>query len=430
MKSNFWIDRKACKDKYAIATYLIETPLEPENALIKLAKEQSLSNWAGDPSIEKEMIENYAAKWISNSIKIVNTIRSPSLPSCIPFHKKEYYQFIAEVAYPICNFGGMLAPMYNTMIGEIHNIGVFTGLKILNIDFPVTYLENFKGPVFGVEGIRNILQEPESPIFVGPTKPCVGLTPEQFAKTGYEVLKGGFHIIKDDELIVETSYSKFQDRVKETIKLVRKAESDTGKKKMYFAHIGGDLDRIDQFYNTALNAGVDGIMVSPAINGLDIAKKFRGELPIIAHNTLLYASSRHPLFGVKFSLWGKLQRIAGADIMLTPAKLGTFDIMTEEEQKENIDACLGELHTYKSIFPAFSGGQCPASLERHYMTLGISDLIIVAGAAAYGHPMGGYAGARSFIQAWDALSKNISINEYAKTHKELKASLDKFKLTS
>lgn len=428
MKNEFWIDSQACKNDYAIATYLIETPLEPEDAVIKLAKEQSLSNWSGDPSSEKEMIKNYAAKGVVNSIQLIDVVSTPSFLTYLPLCNNKYYQFIVKVAYPVCNFGGMLATMYNTVIGEIHNIGVLTGIKVLNIDFPPSYLDVFKGPTFGVEGIRKILQEPESPIFVGPVKPCVGLMPSQFAKTGYEVLKGGFHIIKDDELIVETSYSPFESRVGETVKWVRKAELETGNKKMYFAHIGGDSDKIERFYDIAINTGVDGIMISPAINGLDIAKKFGGQVPILAHNALLYASSRHPLFGVKFSLWEKLQRIAGADGVLNPAKLGTFDIMTEKEQKENIDACLGQLHTYKPIFPAFSGGQCPASLESHYKKLRISDLMIVAGAAAYGHPMGGEAGARSFIQAWDAIRKEIPLNDYANTHVELKISLDAFPL--
>ena len=248
MEINFWINLNECKDNYAIATYLIETSLEPEDAIIKLAKEQSLSNWAGDSSIEKELIKNYAAKGVSDSIQIIGITNTPTLMTYLALPKNKYHQFIAKIAYPVCNFGRMLATMYNTIIGEIHNIGVLTGIKVLDIDFPIPYLENFKGPAFGIEDIRKILGEPKSPIFVGPVKPCVGLTPEQFAKIGYEVLKGGFHIIKDDELIVETSYSKFKDRVQETVKLVRKAESETGKKKMYFAHIGGDSDRIEQFY--------------------------------------------------------------------------------------------------------------------------------------------------------------------------------------
>ncbi|MBU2503532.1 MAG: hypothetical protein KJ879_00560 [Nanoarchaeota archaeon] len=426
MENQFWISESECRNQYAIATYLIESPLKPEEALIKIAKEQSLSNWSGNPNKEQKIIKAYSAKGVTGSIKVFTINKAPSLSTNLALPNKAYYVFTAKIAFPIINFGGMLATMYNTIVGEIHNIGVLTGIKVLDIKFPEPYLRNFRGPRFGILGIRKILEEPVSPIFIGPVKPCVGLTPREFGKTAYEVLKGGFHIVKDDELIVETSYSRFKDRVRETVKWVRKAEDETGRRKMYFAHIGGDSDAISKLFEIAVKADVDGIMLSPAINGLDIANRFRGKLPIITHNTLMYASSRHPSLGVKFSLWSKLQRIAGADIMLTPAKFGSFDIMDEKEYLDNVETCWENLFQYRTIFPAFSGSQSPISLELHFRTLKKSDFIIVSGAAAYGHPMGGTAGAKSFVQAWTAVSSGITLSNYAKTREELRVSMETF----
>ncbi len=426
MEENFWIAPTLCKDTYAIATYLIETSITPKAAVVCIAKEQSLSHWSGDSLVENNLIKKYAAKGVIGSVKEINSVDRPSLATYVHIPHGTYHQFIAKIAYPIVNFGGMLAPMYNTIIGEIHNIGVLTAVKILEIDFPQKFLTNFQGPAFGVCGIREILEEYDSPIFVGPVKPCVGLTPSQFAEAAYAVLKGGFHIVKDDELLVETQYSPFRDRVRKTVQAVKKAESETGRKKMYFPHIGGDSDRIRDLYNIAMEEKADGVMISPAINGLDISMTLRGHLPILAHNTLFYASSRHPLFGVQFSVWAKLQRMCGADAVLNPAPFGSFHIMNLDEHRQNVRACLGELSNFKAAFPAFSGAQSPASLEIHYKLLQSHDFMIVSGSAAYGHPMGAEAGARSFVQAWDAIKRGVPVVEYAQSHDELKISLENF----
>lgn len=428
MSKEFWIDKDTCSDKYAIAKYFIETPLKPKQAIIRLAQEQSLATIPEHLSKKDEIIKKYAAKGITNSIKKVTQKSEATLSSFVNLPSREYYQFKAEIGFPVANFGDMLATMYNSIIGEVHNIGSFTSIKVLDIDFPKKYLEQFSGPAFGIEGIREILEERDFPIFMGPIKPCIGLDPNQSARLAYKVLKGGFHIVKDDELMVNTKYSKFEERTKKVINYVRKAESETGDKKMYFAHIGGDMEKLKKFYETAIKIGVDGIMVSPAINGLDIAKNYSGEIPIISHNTLMYASSRHPIFGVKFSLWSKLQRIAGADVMLCPSKFRSFDVMTEEEYQDNVKACHGNIHGYKKIFPAFSGGQCPASLKVHLDKLNTRDFIVVAGGAAYGHPMGAEAGAKSFVQAINALDKGIPLEDYAIDNSELKVSLNKYEI--
>lgn len=391
-----------------------------------IAKEQSLSHWKGNSTIDKNLIKKYAAKGIAGSVQIIDCVNRPSFPTYVQTPSKNYNQFTAKIAFPLINFGGMLAPMYNTIIGEIHNIGVITAIKVLDIKFPQSYLSKFPGPKFGIDGIRDILKDYESPIFIGPVKPCVGLTPKQFAETAYSVLKGGFHIVKDDELLVETKYSPFRQRIQETMRIVKKVEDETNRKKMYFAHIGGDLTNIQKYYDIAEEEGVDGVMISPAINGLDSIKWINGNIPIIAHNTLLYASSRHPIFGVQFHVWEKLQRICGADIILNPAPFGSFHIMDIDEHLLNVKACLGKLGYFKSVFPAFSGSQSPKSLVAHFNLIKTTNFIIVSGAAAYGHPQGGQAGAKSFIQAWKAIKQGITLEKYAESHPELKISLDNF----
>ncbi|RLE59516.1 MAG: hypothetical protein DRJ32_04510, partial [Thermoprotei archaeon] len=49
-----------------------------------------------------------------------------------------------------------------------------------------------------------------------------------------------------------------------------------------------------------------------------------------------------------------------------------------------------------------------------------------AGGGIHGHPWGSKAGATAMKQAVDAFMKNISVEKYAETHKELKKALEKW----
>jgi ribulose-bisphosphate carboxylase large chain len=386
-----------------VGTYLVESPLDPTDALVAIAKEQSLSHWSGGALSEAQIIERYAAKAVRGSVRDVEAADAPTCLTFVGGITGPYRSFIGKVAYPVANFGGMFAPMCNTAIGEIHNLGTITAVRVLDLEFPPGYLDTFAGPVFGVEDLREMLGEHEGPLFIGPVKPCVGLSPREFAKAAVAVLRGGFHAVKDDELLVDPDYSRLAERVRQTVRAVREVEIETGRRKMYFAHIGGDADRMDTYYRIALAEGVDGIMVSPGINGLDVARRFRGEVPVISHNSLFYASARHASFGVAFRVWAMLQRLVGADVIVTPAKYGTFDIMEDAEHVANVAACLRPMGRCQRSLPGLSGGQSPASLARHYRQLRTADFALVVGGAAYGHPRGGEQGAQSFVEAWKAI---------------------------
>ena len=56
-----------------------------------------------------------------------------------------------------------------------------------------------------------------------------------------------------------------------------------------------------------------------------------------------------------------------------------------------------------------------------------NDFVIQAGGGIHGHPDGTVAGARAVRQAVDATLKEQTVEEYAKTHKELKAALAQWK---
>ena len=101
--------------------------------------------------------------------------------------------------------------MLSTVLGNISSSGE---VKLVDLEFPQSFLKHFKGPKFGVQGIRDLLGVYDRPLLNNMIKPCIGLTPEKTAELAYEAAVGGVDIIKDDELVCDPPYCPLVDRVK------------------------------------------------------------------------------------------------------------------------------------------------------------------------------------------------------------------------
>ena len=86
------------------------------------------------------------------------------------------------------------------------------------------------------------------------------------------------------------------------------------------------------------------------------------------------------------------------------------------------DALRDEWFGLKRVFPVASGGIYPAKVYGNLDGYGI-DCIIQAGGGVHGHPDVTTSGARAMVQAVEARQKQISLQDYAKDHKELETAL-------
>jgi ribulose-bisphosphate carboxylase large chain len=64
--------------------------------------------------------------------------------------------------------------------------------------------------------------------------------------------------------------------------------------------------------------------------------------------------------------------------------------------------------------------------ERTYTLVGTTDVLFISGGGILGHPGGPAAGVAAIQQAWDAAVAGIPVADYAATHAELRAALEKF----
>jgi len=401
-------------DHYVRATYYLETSVDPELAAIGLAKEQSATVVTIPGSRDSYDFSFWTAR--VKSIEILGKTSDTMLPSYslhTPVYElgdvqDEYWRVMAVIAYPIANFEYSLTNLWNAIGAEAHRLGFFNALKLLDIDVAESYLEHFPGPTHGSEGIKDKLHVNSRPLFCRSARPAVGLSTEQMLQINEQVLRGGFDVIKDDELTCDTPRSPFKERVVRMVELIKRIEDETGEKKYYIANVIDDHAKAFEFIDFAEKAGVDAVLVAPSIQGFAIAREIslRTNLAVLCHCSWQDALTRHPRFGVSDALFIKMQRICGADMIMLPGMFAT-DAVDEREAQAIMNACSGPLGGIKPAFPIIAGGKTPDGFVHYATAIGSTDFMIIAATAVDTHPDGPEAGARAFREAWEKIKGGI-----------------------
>lgn len=411
-------------EKYVIEYFIFETKADPKKAACELAKEHSTALWKR-VGRDEDFRPRHGAKVIE--VECLETNKEAKFKH--PFTQQgEYKTVFAKIAHPWINFGKKIPNLLTAVAGE----GVFfskriNSIKLMDLEFSESYLEGFPGPKFGVEGLRNILNIQERPFITGVVKPNIGLNPKQFAEIAYEGLKGGLDIAKDDEMLADVEYSPLKARTIEMQKAVERAENETGEQKMFLANITDEVDKILEHHDTVTDLGCGSVMLNAMPVGLSAVKMLRNstEVPIFSHFDFIAPFTRSPSFGLSTKVVTKLQRMAGFDAIIMPG-LGERMITPSEEVKANVEECLKPLGDLKPCLPIPGGSDWAGTLPNIYEELGTVDFSLVPGRGVFGHPQGPEAGAKSIRQSWNAIKSGISLEEYSKTHKELREAIEYF----
>ena len=210
-----------------IATYLIETPFDPQVAAAVLAGEQSSGTFVAVPGETAELKEQFAAR--VESVENLETVTTPAIPGATS-PNGQYHRALVKVSWSIDNFGYNLPVLVSTLQGNLYEIRQFTGLKLLDIQFPDSYGTHFKGPEFGIEGCRKLTAVLDRPLIGTIIKPSIGLSPEQTANMVQILVNAGIDFVKDDELLSASANSSFEARLSAVMHVINEHADKTGKK--------------------------------------------------------------------------------------------------------------------------------------------------------------------------------------------------------
>jgi len=300
-------------------------------------------------------------------------------------------------------------------------------------------LKSFKGPRFGIKGIRKRLKIKKRPLVGTIVKPKVGLTEKEHAKVAYESWLGGCDIVKDDENLTSQNFNKFKKRFLLTIKAMKKAEKQTGEKKAYLINCTAETKEMLNRIKFVEDNGGNYIMLDIITLGwaaLQTARNFT-KLPIHAHRAGHAMFDRNPEHGMSMEVIAQLARMVGVDTLhigaaygkMTGKKDEVLHIETEIESqftKQTEKNLSQEWYNVKPVFGVASGGVYPEMIPAIIKLMG-NDVVIQAGGGVHGHPQGSIAGAKAMRQAVDASLKKIPLQKYAQTHEELKQALEKWR---
>jgi 2,3-diketo-5-methylthiopentyl-1-phosphate enolase len=403
-------------DRYVIATYYIEDThldqdwIEHLQQVQRMALEGSTSSWVRVKEDTGEMREKLTSK-------ILGYYAIPTENA----HKKAA---IIQLGFPIDAWDTNLSVpmMLLTVSGNAFVFG--DHVKLLDVYFPKEVAERFKGPKFGIEGIREKKGIPERPMVLHIIKPKMGMTPEQTAEQVFKTALGGADFAKDDEMLSDLGNSSWEKRLEAVLKAVDKAEKETGKRLTYMLSITDSYENLIPKAKRAVKLGAEGLLLAystgpAALRAL--AEDPEIDVPILLHISHMLAGLHH----INFPTYSKLCRICGADMMLSPCIWTSIPAVSPEECARNYQEMVAPFYNVKRTFPMPAAGMYPGLIPVLMEEFG-NDMIIPAGGGMLGHPMGYTEGAMAWRQAIDANMKGIKLSEYGKDHKELKAAIEKW----
>jgi ribulose-bisphosphate carboxylase large chain len=357
----------------------------------------------------------------------LETVPAPSLPGLKGKATGACQRAEVVVSWPVENMGWNLPTLVSTVQGNLYELSQFTGLKLMDLEFPASFAAHFRGPKFGVAGCRQLTGVQSRPLIGTIIKPSIGLTPQQTADLVKTLAGAGIDFIKDDELMANPPHSPFTTRVEAVMRVVNAHADRTGKKVMYAFNITDELDAMQRHYETVVRAGGTAVMISLNSAGLTGAKKIcdAGALAIHGHRNGWGALNRHPLLGLEFSAYQKIWRLAGVDQIHVNGIANKF-WESDDSVVRSIEACRQPLLGGMTVLPVVSSGQWGGQAPETYRRTQTVDLLYMAGGGILAHPGGPAAGVYSLQKWWEAAVEGLTMEQAAAKYPELKVSLEKF----
>ncbi len=406
------------------ATYLIETALPVEKAAATLAGEQSSGTFVAVPGETEELKQRFAA--CVEAIKPLDSVATPAIPTGRA-PAASYQRAEVKVSWSIENFGTNLPTLVSTLQGNLYELAQFSGLKLMDFDVPPSFAAKFRGPAFGIAGTRRLTGVEGRPLIGTIIKPSIGLSPAQTAEMVRVLVEAGIYFVKDDELMADPPHSPFDARVDAIMRVINDHAQRTGKKVMYAFNISDELDAMQRHYDQVVASGGTCAMVSINSVGLAATKKLcdRGQLSIHGHRNGWGMLNRHPLLGIEFPAYQKLQRLAGVDQLHVNGIANKF-WENDDSVVRSIVSCRASEPLGKPLLPVVSSGQWGGQAPETWRRTQTVDLLYMAGGGIQAHPDGAAAGVRSLQLWWEAAVEGLTVEQAVAKYPLLAKSQAKF----
>jgi ribulose-bisphosphate carboxylase large chain len=380
------------------------------------------------------------------------------------------------IAYPwrLFDRGGNIQNILTYIVGNILGMKEIKALKLLDVWFPPSMLEQYDGPSYTLDDIRKYLSVYDRPILGTIVKPKMGLTSAEYAEVCYDFWAGGGDFVKNDEPQANQDFCPYDKMVKHVKEAMDKAVKETGRKKVHSFNVSAAdfdtmIERCEMIVNAGFEPGSYAFLIDGITAGWMAVQTLRRRYPgvFIHFHRAAHGAFTRPENPIGFSVLvlSKFARLAGASGIHTgTAGVGKMKGTPEEDvvaahgilylrsqghffeqtwtkipenDKDAIHLVSEDLAHHlileddswrgmKKCCPIVSGGLNPVKLKPFIDVMENVDFITTMGSGVHAHPGGTKAGAQALVQACDAYLKKMDIAEYAKDHKELAQAIEHF----
>jgi len=299
---------------------------------------------------------------VAEAIRVEQTIEFPFdlaptwIQQEVVGHVRNHNGESVTIAYHPGVAGGGLPQLLNLLWG---NVSLFPGVRVTDVRLPESILQQFRGPRYGIAGLRARFDARTRPLLCTAIKP-MGSTPSELADMAGTLAHAGFDLIKDDHGLADQPWAAWAERVETVAARVTDAATAAGTNSVYMPSLNVTADRLAEAATFAKDAGAGALLVLPGICGFDAMRALANNddlgLPIMAHPSLLGSNVVTPTQGLDHGvLFGTLMRLAGADISIFPNYGGRFSFSPAEclDIKEK---CLSPLGSLAAAWPSPGGG--------------------------------------------------------------------------
>lgn len=388
---------------YIFASYRVCATCSGENAALGMAMEQSASTLNIPGYVHADMVSGWSIRihrvtevhGDTNSEVVEPFFLSTEVYNVADKHRSHCYD--VELAVPRWLLGNKPVQLLNVLVGELPRLGFLTRFRLTDVGFPSAF---GPGPAFGRRGVLDLLGQDSGPLLCRAMRPGVGLDTQTMRTLNRDVLAGGFHMVKDDELIQFDDLATFEHHLRAMLGARDEAMDISGERKLYIANLFCEPGELQQRWDLACELGVDGVLVAPFIQGLGIlpwiARQRR--MPVIAHNSFGDFLTRNREWGIDENVLCRWVRHLGGDWFVTPGTFAT-DGFDDAACRRLMDVAAGEEHGLNAMMPNIQGGKHPGGLPTYRAAVGDSDFTLIVANWVDSHASGLKAAAREFREA-------------------------------
>jgi len=391
-------------------------------------------------------------------------------------YKVDLEKNLLWIAYPwrLWDRWGNVQNILTYIAGNIFGMKEVNALKLLDVWFPPAMLEQYDGPSYTLQDMRNYLWVYDRPILGTIVKPKMGLTSAEYAEVAYDFRVWGGDFVKNDEPQADQDFCPYEKMVKHVAEAMAKAVKETWKKKVHSFNVSAaDYDTMIARCEMIINSGMEKWSYAFLIDGTTAwwmaVQTLRRKYPdvFIHFHRAGHGAFTRPENPIWYSVLvlSKFARIAGTSGIHTgTAGVGKMAGTPEEDvtAAHNIYAYHGAGHifdqnwwlipehdedlinkiqmdtqhaltteddswrTMKKCCPIISWWLNPTLLKPFIDVMWNMDFITTMGAGCHAHPRWTKVGATALVQACEAFKKWIDIHEYAKDHIELAEAIEFF----